>query len=83
MLQVKSLRGHEQDIINVVSVGGSSVDWEHPVPPAIVSLSQDGVVHAWDVAEVRTRERDRDRGGSRKREREQEREKEGVRGRRA
>ena len=53
LLQVKSLRAHEKDIINVVAVTRSSIDWEHPAPPAIVSLSQDGVVHAWDVMEVR------------------------------
>ena len=55
LLQAKSLRAHEQDIIDVVPLRGSSVDWEHPTPPAIASLSQDGVVYAWDVTEVSMR----------------------------
>ena len=57
-LQVRTLRGHESDIVSAVVMsgrgGGGDVDWENPAPPVVVSLSTDGCVKAWDVMQVRS-----------------------------
>ena len=56
-LQVRTLRGHESEIVSAVVMsgrgGGGDVDWENPAPPVVVSLSDDGCVKAWDVMQVR------------------------------
>ena len=35
-----------------VSLEGSNIDWEHLVPPHVITLSSDSIVYAWDVMEV-------------------------------
>ena len=50
--QVKTLRGHEQDITAAVVIAGGNVNWENPSPPLVVSLSADGCVKAWDIMQV-------------------------------
>lgn len=52
LLQVKTLRGHEKEIVDAVVIGGSQVNWENPKPPLVVSLSTDGSVKAWDILQV-------------------------------
>ena len=53
LLKVRTLRGHETDIVSVVCLGGGvGVNWENPLPPVVVSLSADGYVKAWDVQQV-------------------------------
>ena len=56
LLKVRTLRGHETDIVSVVCLegrgGGGGVNWENPLPPVVVSLSADGCVKAWDVQQV-------------------------------
>ena len=51
--KVRTLRGHEKDVIKVACVGGGGgVNWENPTPPVVISLSTDGCVKAWDVLQV-------------------------------
>ena len=55
MLQVRTLRGHETDIVSVVVLGErgtGDINWENPSHPTVVSLSTDGSVKAWDVTQV-------------------------------
>ena len=49
---MKTLRGHEKDITTAYVIGGGGVNWENPLPPLVVSLSQDNCVKAWDVSQV-------------------------------
>ena len=49
---MKTLRGHKAKVICCVCLGGSSIDWEHMVPPLVVSMAEDGTVLAWDAKEV-------------------------------
>ena len=55
MIQVRTLRGHEKDIVSVAvlrETGGADINWENPSHPVVVSLSSDGCVKAWDVIQV-------------------------------
>ena len=50
---MKTLRGHDKEIVDAVVIGGSQVNWENPKPPLVVSMSTDGSVKGWDVLQVR------------------------------
>ncbi|CAI8007365.1 hypothetical protein GBAR_LOCUS5169 [Geodia barretti] len=52
--RVRTLRGHEKDIVSVAvlrETGGGDINWENPSHPLVVSLSGDGSVKAWDVTQ--------------------------------
>ena len=49
---MKTLRKHEKDIIDIISLGGSNDDIENPKSPIIISLSDDSIVYAWNTVEV-------------------------------
>ena len=49
---MKTLRKHEKDIIDIISLSGSNDDIENPKSHIIISLSDDSIVYAWNTVEV-------------------------------